>query len=76
MSRATVEEHPISDRLRWLCRQIGISRMSRESGVHRTILERFASGQRSLSLGSADKVARVLGLELAVRPPEPSENSA
>ncbi|MFC1739707.1 helix-turn-helix domain-containing protein [Planctomycetota bacterium] len=47
-------------------RQAGISRyeLSRKSGVDQAQLSYFMSGQRSLTLRSAEKIAGVLGLEL------------
>ena len=44
------------------------SQIARLSGVSNAALSRFVSGERSIGLGSVDKLARVLGLRLVSEP--------
>lgn len=46
--------------------------LAKESGVSESQISRFMSGERSLSLDAADKLAAVLGLSLS-RTPQPGE---
>jgi plasmid maintenance system antidote protein VapI len=39
-------------------------RLAQESGVSTPVISRFVSGQRTLTLETADKLCRVLGLKL------------
>jgi plasmid maintenance system antidote protein VapI len=39
-------------------------RISKESGVSAGVINRFVSGERSISLDNADKLCKVLGLHL------------
>jgi hypothetical protein len=41
--------------------------VGRESGVAPHVIDRFVSGERSLNLATADKLAEALGLELGGR---------
>lgn len=57
----------ISDQLRQAMSESGLSayRLAAESGVNVAAVLRFMSGERSLRLESVDRLAAVLGLELA-----------
>jgi plasmid maintenance system antidote protein VapI len=63
-----MKENPndIEDQLKQAIRGCGIScyRLAEISGVHRTVLSNFLSGRRSLTLTTAAKLTRTLGLEL------------
>jgi plasmid maintenance system antidote protein VapI len=39
-------------------------RLAKESGVSTPVISRFVSGQRTLTIETADKLCRVLGLKL------------
>jgi len=55
----------ITDQLKAALRAYGTAyRAGKDSGVEITAVARFLNGQRDLRLGSADKLCRVLGLEL------------
>ncbi len=46
--------------------------LAKESGVSAAVLSRFLSGERDITLGTAAKLAHVLGLKLApIRPKRP-----
>lgn len=45
-------------------------RLSKESGVATAVLSRFVTGQRTLTIETADKLCRVLGLKLVDFDPE------
>ena len=57
----------LSDVLRRAIRESGepYLRLEQETGVHRASISRFVSGERSLRLDVADKLAAYLGLTLA-----------
>ena len=42
-------------------------RLSVDSGISQSVLCRFASGERDLTLSSASKIAAALGLELTTK---------
>jgi Helix-turn-helix len=44
-----------------------IRRLSKQSGVDRAVISRFRALDRSISLATADRLARALGLSLASR---------
>jgi len=66
MSRKTLD---IEEQLRRaiLGADIPPTRLARESGVAPAIMSRFLRGQRSLTLPTAAKIARLLNLELVRR---------
>lgn len=41
-----------------------VYRLAKDAGIEQAALQRFATGDRSLRIDSAEKLARVLGLEL------------
>ncbi len=41
-----------------------IYRLAKDSGVHVAVVQRFESGERGLTLGTATKICKALGLEL------------
>ena len=43
---------------------LSVYRLAKQAGVPQPVLWRFVKGQRDLTLSTASKVARVLGLEL------------
>ena len=59
----------IIDTLRKAIEDSGMSQnqLSELSGVHRAQINRFVSGERTLTLESAEKIAKVLKLELKKR---------
>ena len=58
-------ESPIAEILRESVRAAGSVRsISVASGVDRAVVSRFKSGERSIDLRTADRLARVLGLRL------------
>jgi DNA-binding phage protein len=42
----------------------GLPCLARDSGVNYGVLYRFTHGQRDITLGTADRICKVLGLEL------------
>ena len=60
------DRRPIPDQLRQFITGSGITlyQLSQESGVHRSQLSRFVRGERDLGLEMAEKVCKVLGLNL------------
>jgi transcriptional regulator with XRE-family HTH domain len=62
MSRET-----LSSQLRTAIRTAGVTRykIARGAGVSQSVVDRFVSGERSLTLGTADKIAHALKLTLA-----------
>lgn len=56
----------VSEQLRQAIQKAEISRyrMAKETGVAESALSRFVNDQRSLDLGSVDRLAAYLGLEL------------
>jgi hypothetical protein len=71
--RATKKPKPsprtISGQLRQAVQESGLSayRLAADSGLNVAAVLRFKSGERSLSLESADRLAAPLGLELRSR---------
>jgi transcriptional regulator with XRE-family HTH domain len=65
------EEQTMSDRLRTAIRGSGISLndLGRKTGVDSGRLSRFMRGQRDLTLGAAEQLCKVLGLQLVAFPP-------
>ena len=59
----------LSDQLREAIRNAGCScyRISRETGVDAGVLSKFLSGERGVSLGSADLLCEFLDLEITKR---------
>jgi plasmid maintenance system antidote protein VapI len=57
---------PITDLLRKTINKSGVPKLvlSRETGVTRPSIIRFARGDQSITLDAADKLAEYLGLEL------------
>ncbi len=39
-------------------------RLSKDTGIHHTVISRFINGERSLTLTTASKLVEALGLEL------------
>lgn len=56
----------ISGQLRWFLQHSGQStyRLNRETGVDNSLISRFLRGERGISLTTADKLAKHLGLHL------------
>lgn len=54
----------ISEQLKIAIEKEGQKEVAEESGVERSQIRRFLSGERDLRLRSADKIATALGLEL------------
>jgi plasmid maintenance system antidote protein VapI len=42
--------------------------LSRETGIAQSVLSRLVSGERGVSIDTAERLADVLGLEIIVRP--------
>lgn len=68
---------PISDVLREavLGCDLSLRELGRQAGVDGSAMARFAKGQRSLTLPSADRLAVVLGLELVQKRPGASQRT-
>ena len=66
MSKKKVKQRTITEKARDAIEQCGMSRaeISRLTGVAPSMLSRFVSGERSLTLDSIDKIGAVLGWEL------------
>jgi len=60
----------ILDRLRQAIRESGKTRyrLAEDSGIAESALSRLMSGERGLSIETADKLAETLGLEIIIRP--------
>jgi plasmid maintenance system antidote protein VapI len=60
---------PITDLLRRTIVESGIPylKIEQATGIHRASISRFVTGERSLRLDVADKLAEYLGLELRPR---------
>ena len=56
----------LSQQLRRLIKESGMTvyRISKDAGINPAILGRFVNNQRDLTLGTADKIAKVLNLKL------------
>ena len=56
----------LSDRLRDAIQSSGMTcyALANKAGLSQSVLSRFTSGERDISLGTAGKLADVLGLEL------------
>ncbi len=61
--------HTISDALKKVIADSGLTlyRISKDTGVVKTSLMRFVSGEQYLRLDNADKLARYFGLELVAK---------
>ena len=59
----------LSEQLRAAILDADISRyrMSKETGIDQSALSRFVSGERMLSMKAADKIGRLLELEIVQR---------
>jgi plasmid maintenance system antidote protein VapI len=59
---------PFTDALRQAIRDSGLPylQLEQETGVHRASISRFMTGERSLRLDVADKLATYLGLTVKV----------
>ena len=64
--------HTLSEQLRQIIRTCGMSRyqIAKRSGVSEAALSRFAAGTRGLTTDSLDRLAEVLGLDLAPKRPK------
>jgi plasmid maintenance system antidote protein VapI len=60
----------LSDQLREFIAGAGPStyELARDTGVDRSVLSRFLAGKRTITLDTADRLARVLKLRLTDRP--------
>jgi hypothetical protein len=65
--RATKKPTTLSDQLRQAMADHSAYRLSKDSGVNVAAILRFKSGERGLTLESADRLAAVLGLELRAK---------
>lgn len=62
---------PISETLRQALKEAGpVHATAQRAGVHHAALLRFISGERTIRLDTADKLAEVLGFELKRRTPK------
>ena len=59
----------LSDSLKLLIEQSGYSnyQLSHLTGVSQSVLNRFVSGERDITLGTASKIAVVIGAELKTK---------
>jgi len=59
----------LSDQFRRLIADSGLSlyRLSRETGIPSTTLQRFVNGERDLTLGKASPLASFFGVELRAK---------
>lgn len=59
----------LSDSLKLLIEQSGYSnyQLSHLTGVSQSVLNRFVSGERDITLGTASKIAVVIGAELRTK---------
>jgi len=66
MSKKKAKWRTITEQSREAIEQCGMPRaeLSRLTGVAQSMLSRFVSGERSLTLDSIDKIGAVLGWEL------------
>ena len=62
-------DHNLSGALRAAVRATGLplNAVARAAGIPQPVLHRFMAGQRDLTLRTADRLARHLGLELCPR---------
>lgn len=60
----------VSETLRRAVEQSGMSRyvIAKETGIAQSMLSRFVTGRRGLSLDAVDRLAAFLKLELVARP--------
>ncbi len=67
---ATMPGMEILDAIRDAIEASGKSRyqLARESGVAESVLSRLISGERGMSVGTVERMADALGLEIVVRP--------
>jgi len=66
----------LSQQLRSHLRKCGMSTyaIAKSSGVSESVLSRFLAGERSPTLDTVDKIARVLRLELRRRGKQPKQS--
>ena len=70
MARRKKPPTSLSQQLRTLIAAAGPSvyELARDAGVDRSVLSRFLAGKRTITLETADRLARVLKLRLADHP--------
>ncbi len=79
MAKKKSEEAPgLVEQLREAIRKSGRSlyRLGKDSGVGSDQLSRFMRGDRTLTLPAAEKICRVLNLELVARPTPPASEAS
>ena len=72
------DEHPITDLLRRTLNESGIPflTLEQQTGVLRQSLMKFARGERTIHLDSADALAKFFGLELRPATPKAVSKAA
>ena len=70
MAKRKKAPQSLSQQLRELIADAGLSvyELARDAGVDRSVLSRFLAGKRTITLETADRLAKVLKLRLADHP--------
>ena len=66
--RQQIAPGPLSESLKLAVRESGktVYQVCKEAGISQIMVSRFMSGERDIRMGTADKLANVLGLKLMV----------
>ena len=62
--------HTLTDQLRRIVRESGrtLGELSQETGIHKSALSRFLTGERGVSVSALDTLGEYFGLSFTVKP--------